>query len=103
MAEGAGQITVRKTIENKLLKNMLGKFNPTKNREKSQKKNTFWNNINADQQPPVGCISQAIQLNQNSKLARAMHEVGISSPVDQNWISYVKEKHGPELLFLYQQ
>lgn len=45
MAEGAGQITVRKTIEKKLLKNMLGKFNPTKNREKSQKKKTHFGTI----------------------------------------------------------
>ncbi|XP_034554915.1 uncharacterized protein LOC117823798 [Notolabrus celidotus] len=103
MAEGAQPPKVKIKETKKLLKKKVGKVKIYKNWKKDAIQNPGLGQfINADHQPPVSSIMEARKLNQNSRLANAMLEVGThSSPLDPNRIQNVQKHHGTELPTVY--
>ena len=100
MAEGALKTAENKVKESKkVLKSEIGKQFKYKDWRKYGDKNSGLGEfINADHQPPVNSILNARNLNKDSKLAKAMLEVGTnSSPLNTNLIPYVRQTHGHEL------
>ncbi|XP_023266940.1 uncharacterized protein LOC111658610 [Seriola lalandi dorsalis] len=98
MGEGAGLEKIKETKER--LQKEVGNVQFYKDAIKHRNKNPgIGQFIHADHQPPVSCILDYIDLNQNSRLAEAFLEVGTNShPLDTNLISKVKENHGHRLL-----
>lgn len=102
MAEGAGtgKKVGKKVKENKkLVQKETGKQLKYKDWKKYAGDNPGLGRfMNADHQPPVSCILEARNLNEKSKLANAMLEVGTnSSPLKIDLIPKVKQTHGQEL------
>lgn len=100
MAEGAFKEAQKNVKESKkVLKGEIGKQFKYKDWRKHTNKNFGLGEfINADHQPPVSSILNARNLNKDSKLAKAMLEVGTnSSPLNTDLIPYVRQTHGHEL------
>ncbi|XP_071399171.1 uncharacterized protein [Centroberyx affinis] len=102
MAEGAAPVRIIKDTK-AVLKREVGKIEVYKKWKTYAIKNPgIGRFINADHQPPVSSILEAIKLNQNSKLADAFLKVATnSSQPSQNQINKVHSDHGRELPTVY--
>ncbi|KAG5280713.1 hypothetical protein AALO_G00063170 [Alosa alosa] len=105
MAEGAAREKkmrrnkIRET--KKVLTEHIVQVKPYKElRKEAKNKPGIGQFMNADHQLPVSSIHKALDLNQNSKLAKAMFGTS-ASPLDENLVQKIYSDHGPGLPTLY--